>query len=212
MNNKIIEDTIDYIKRLYINESTGHDYYHVLRVYNLANRIAKEEKADLFIVSMAALLHDIDDLKFNTANGHKAYDYLNDRIIDKDIINRITDIINNQSYKDFINGKRNLSLEGMCVQDADRLDAMGAIGIARTFAYGGSNKRVIYDPLIKPDIYKSKEDYIANKYTSFNHFYEKILKLKDLINTKKGIELANHRQEFLELYMKEFLDEWNLDK
>lgn len=206
---KVIENGLKYVKELFLNEFSGHDYFHTLRVYKMATRIAKEENANLNIVELAALLHDVDDIKLSpetNKNKDNARKFLKENNIEKETINLICEIIGEISYKG-IESKPPKSLETMCVMDADRLDAIGAIGIARAFAFGGNHNRVIYDPDIKPKLNMTEEEYRNHISTTINHFYEKLFNLKDLMNTKTGKKLATSR----ELYMKEYIDEFILE-
>ena len=158
---------------------------------------------------MAALLHDIDDWKFSR-NENLVEIFLNEIELDKSDIEKITSIINTMSYKGGVVDSTQYSIEGMIVQDADRLDAMGAIGIARAFAYGGNKNRVIYDPSINPMEYKNLDEVKNKNNHTINHFYEKLLKLKDLMNTDTAKKIAHERHEFMEKYLNEFFYEWNL--
>lgn len=211
----MIDNEWDYIKEIFSGDSSGHDYYHTMRVYKLATEIAKQENADTNIVQLAALLHDVDDIKLSpeTYNTKKnAVDFMTANKVSTDIINIVCKIIDEVS---FVGTDQVVpsTIEGKCVQDADRLDAIGAIGIARTFAYGGTRGRKIYDPDIKPKTGMSKEEYQKEKNTtSINHFYEKLLLLKDMMNTTTGKKLAEHRQAVMEEFLKEFMAEWKGEK
>lgn len=208
----LIENAIKYAKEIFANDYSGHDYFHTIRVYRLAMKIAEAEKADMQIVQLAALLHDVDDRKLSPETHEKkenAVKFLKSNGLDETIIAQICKIIDDVSFA----GTDSVvpdTIEGKCVQDADRLDAMGAIGIARTFAYGGSKGRNIYDPDVKPLIAISKEEYHQNRcQTSINHFYEKLLLLKDMMNTETAREIAEHRQIVMEEYLAEFAAEWD---
>jgi uncharacterized protein len=208
----VLEQTEEFVKSKLEGEATGHDYYHTLRVKNLAIYIAKKEKADLFIVQLAALLHDIADWKFNKDDlGPKiAKDFLEKLNLDSKTVDHVCNIIKELSFKG-AKVKSNINtVEGKVVQDADRLDAIGAIGIARAFAYGGHSKMQIYNPNIKPKLHETSEEYknSLSQGTTINHFYEKLLLLKDLMNTSTARILAEERHNFLELFLKEFHDEW----
>lgn len=203
-----ISETKELVRKKLFGEASGHDWFHIERVYNLAKFIAKEEGADTFIVEMAALLHDIDDWKFSR-NENLVEIFLNEIELDKSDIEKITSIINTMSYKGGVVDSTQYSIEGMIVQDADRLDAMGAIGIARAFAYGGNKNRVIYDPSINPMEYKNLDEVKNKNNHTINHFYEKLLKLKDLMNTETAKKIAHERHEFMEKYLNEFFNEWN---
>ena len=207
----MIENAINYIKQIFADDCTGHDYHHTMRVYRLALQIAEQENADMLIVQLAALLHDVDDAKLSPethATKKKAVDFMRNSGVEEEIIASVCRIIEEVSFA----GADSVvpsTIEGKCVQDADRLDAMGAIGIARTFAYGGSKGRKIYDPEIKPLMNMRKEEYQQNRNsTSINHFYEKLLLLKDRMNTEAAKKLAEHRQAVMEAYLEEFAAEW----
>jgi uncharacterized protein len=206
--NLIIEATKKYAKSKLDGEATGHDFWHILRVYNTAKYIADKEGSDLFIVEITALLHDIADWKFNDGNadiGPKlAGEWLKSLDVPREDIDKVTKIIRTMSFKGGTTDSSQKTMEGKIVQDADRLDAVGAIGIARAFAYGGFKGREIYNPDIKPENFKDFKAYKNNKGTSINHFYEKLLLLKDLMNTKTGKALAEERHEFMVNYLKEF--------
>jgi len=207
----MIENAIKYVKQIFADDCSGHDYHHTMRVYRLAVQIAKKENADLLIVQLAALLHDVDDVKFSPethATKKNAVDFMESNGVDNEIIEAVCKIIEEVSFV----GTDSVvpsTIEGKCVQDADRLDAMGAIGIARAFAYGGSRGRKIYDPEIKPLVNMSKEEYCQNQNsTSINHFYEKLLLLKDMVNTDAAKRITEHRHAIMEAYLEEFMLEW----
>lgn len=211
---KIIDITKKFVYDKLKGEGSGHDWWHILRVYNNAINLAKEEnkEVDLFIIELAALLHDIADWKFNDGDieaGPKvAREFLVNLNVDNNVINKVVDIIRNISFKGI--GEKNSikSLEGMIVQDADRLDAIGAIGIARAFSYGGNKNREMYNPNIKPERHENFEQYQNSKGTTINHFYEKLLFLRDLMNTDSGKRAAEKRHEFMESFLYEFYEEW----
>lgn len=210
--NLIIQKTKEFVKDKLYGEGSGHDWFHVERVYNLAKFIAEKENANLFIVEMTALLHDIDDWKFSEGtdtNTTITEEFLNSINIDKNDINRIISIIKTMSFKGGVVDSTQNSIEGKVVQDADRLDAIGAIGIARTFAYGGSKGRAIYDPSIKPIDFTSLEQVKNQENHTINHFYEKLLKLKYLMNTDTAKIIADERHKFMESFLEEFYSEWN---
>lgn len=210
--NLIIQKTKEFVKDKLYGEGSGHDWFHVERVYNLAKFIAEKENANLFIVEMTALLHDIDDWKFSEGtdtNTTVTEEFLNSINIDKNDINRIISIIKTMSFKGGVVDSTQNSIEGKVVQDADRLDAIGAIGIARTFAYGGSKGRAIYDPSIKPIDFTSLEQVKNQENHTINHFYEKLLKLKYLMNTDTAKIIADERHKFMESFLEEFYSEWN---
>ncbi|MDF2543372.1 MAG: metal-dependent phosphohydrolase [Herbinix sp.] len=208
--NQIIENACNYIKELFHHDYSGHDYYHSIRVYNNACSIAQKEGGNLFLIKLSALLHDVDDRKlFETSDTlENARRFLIENQVDDASINEICNIIKSVSFKG--NGATiPNSVEGKIVQDADRLDALGAIGIARTFAYGGHMGRPIYTPSDKPIEILTADEYENHTSTSINHFYEKILKLKDLMNTETARSMAEKRHAFLEIYLDEFMNEWN---
>lgn len=208
----MIDKALEYIKELFANDSSGHDYFHTLRVYQTATEIARQEQADVTIVQLAALLHDVDDEKLfpeTHADKKNAVDFMTANGVDAETIRRVCKIIGEVSFAgtdSVVPG----TIEGKCVQDADRLDAIGAIGIARTFAYGGSRGRKIYDPDVRPNMGMSKEAYRNNVNSpSINHFYEKLLLLKDMMNTSAGKKLAEHRHTVMQAFLEEFMAEWN---
>ncbi len=220
---EIIEKTELFVKQTLSRDSTGHDWWHIHRVRNLAKRIALHEDVDIFIVELAALLHDIGDYKFFQGNEKagemKVREWLSSLEIPASLIDKIVEITSQISFmhtlpdKDKRIGKKNsaiptLSKELTAVTDADRLDAMGAIGIARAFTYGGFFNRPIYDPAIKPSKSITKEEYKTTEAPSINHFYEKLLKLKDMMYTKLGRKMAKRKHRFLNLYLKHFFKEW----
>jgi len=209
----IINKTMEYVKSKLEGEGTGHDFWHILRVYKTSVYIGEKEGADLFVVELAALLHDIADWKFNGGNsdiGPKiSRKWLESLGVNDNIINNITTIIRTMSFKGGTTNSKQETIEGKVVQDADRLDAIGAIGIARAFAYGGYKEREIYNPNIMPLKYKDFKQYKDSVDTSVNHFYEKLLLLKDLMNTESGKYLAEKRHEFMEIYLEQFFREWN---
>lgn len=207
--NQIIEDGFQYIKDLFSKDFSGHDYHHSIRVYNNACHIAQTEGGNLFIIKLAALLHDVDDRKlFDTSETlANARAFLESHQVDSNTIEQICTIIKSISYSG--NGSKSPdSLEGKIVQDADRLDALGAIGIARTFAYGGHKGRPLYVPDEKPIEDMTTEEYQNHTSNSINHFYEKLLKLKDLMNTKTAIQIAEQRHQYMESFLDQFFGEW----
>lgn len=211
MDNLLISATIEYVKEVFATDFSGHDFFHTMRVYQMATKIAMEEKADLQIVQLAALLHDVDDRKLSPEtceNKDRAVAYMRSKGLSEDTITRVKDIIGEVSFEgtDSVVPK---TLEGMCVQDADRLDALGAMGIARAFAYGGNHNRVMYDPEIPPALNMGKEEYQNHVSTTVNHFYEKLFLLKDMMNTGCAKRIAGHREQYMREYIDEFLAEWN---
>lgn len=210
MEQEVIEKAIQYIKSFFADEYSGHDYWHSMRVYNLATQLAKKENADVFIVQLTALLHDVDDIKLSPET-HKSKDnavaFMEKMSLDKKTIRQVCQIIDEISYK----GSDSIvpaSKEGKCVQDADRLDAIGAIGIARAFAYGGNHKRIMYDPNIKPIEDMNYEKYRNSKSTTVNHFYEKLFNLKNLMNTNTAKKIADKREKIMSDFLEEFFLEW----
>jgi len=206
---KLIED---FVKKTLIDAEKGHDWYHIERVRNMALEISKKEGGNIEIIEFAALLHDISDAKFN-GGDYEAGAKISRNILEKcnietHKIEEIVRIIDNISFKGGILQEEIDSLEFKIVQDADRLDAIGAIGIARTFQYGGYKNREIYNPDIKPQIYSSSEKYHKSEAPTINHFYEKLLLLKDLMNTETASKIANIRHEFMQDFLKQFYIEW----
>lgn len=203
-----IEVIISEIKKLFEYDFSGHDFWHTLRVYKVALKIADTEECDKRVISIAALLHDVDDPKlFSSKDHNNAMKIMKLACIDDITISRVINIIENVSFK----GTESIapdSIEGKIVQDADRLDALGAIGIARAFAYGGAKGRVMYDPDLKPLQDISHGEYLNNKGTTVNHFYEKLFRLKGMMNTECARELAEKRDLFMREYICEFLNEW----
>ena len=207
----IINKTRAFVKDKLQNEGSGHDWFHIERVYNLATYLCKKENGDEFIIKMAVLLHDIDDWKFSN-NNNTTKNFLQSLNIDPSSYNKIMNIINTISYKGGIENSAQHDIEGKIVQDADRLDAMGAIGIARAFTYGGNKNRLIYNPSIKPKEFNSLEEVKNSNNHTINHFYEKLLKLKNLMNTDTAKQIAEERHKFMELFLDEFYYEWNFNK
>lgn len=207
----IIDDALEFVRNTFHDDYSGHDYFHALRVYKMAARIAEQENADLVIVQLAALLHDVDDLKLSPetyANKDRAVDFLRKHGTSEAVINTIRRIIGEVSFRGTDSAAPE-TIEGKCVQDADRLDAMGAIGIARAFAYGGNHNRVIYDPEMKPTVNMNADEYQTHSSTTINHFYEKLFQLKDLMNTDMAKRIAEQRENYMKIYISEFLDEWD---
>jgi uncharacterized protein len=208
---QIIGLTVNYVKQCMGYESTGHDWWHVDRVRKTALHIAAEEEADHLIVELAALLHDLGDWKLNAGTdlGSKpARQWLDQHNVDINAINHVCEIIDNMSFRGGNKPPMN-TIEGKIVQDADRLDALGAIGIARAFAFGGKRDREIYNPGSKPETFDSFEAYRDAKSSTINHFYEKLLLLKDKMNTETGKTLAEERHKYMENYLKQFYYEWD---
>lgn len=208
-NKEILDRTENYIKQHFEDEGSGHDWWHINRVRNMAINIAKKEGGKVFIVEMAALLHDLDDWKLAKNNKtSKTKEWLKNINLDKKEANKIIETISQVSFKGAGVETKATSIEAQIVQDADRLDAIGAIGIARTFAYGGNKGRLIYNPEIKPALHKNFEEYKKTTAPTINHFYEKLLLLKDRLNTQKAKEIADKRHTFMENFLMQFFDEW----
>jgi uncharacterized protein len=207
--------TIDHVKQKLSGEGSGHDWWHIYRVHRLAKHLAEREGGNLQVIELAALLHDISDYKLNggddTLGPKLAKEFLQSIGVIEAVANQVADIINTMSFKGAHVPDQMSTLEGKIVQDADRLDAMGAIGIGRTFAYGGHKNRIMYDPEIKPTLHNNFESYKNNNSGTINHFYEKLLLLKDRLNTKTAQKLAQKRHVTMERFLKEFLNEWDLD-
>ncbi len=207
----IIEKTSLFVKDTLRHAEGGHDWWHIYRVWINAKKIAADEPCNLLVVELAALLHDIADSKFHGGNEEigpeLAGKFLQSIAIDATIIEHVQQIIRHISFKSGFEKQTFHSAELAIVQDADRLDAIGAIGIARAFSYGGFKGREIYNPGIKPELNMSKEAYKSSTAPSINHFYEKLLLLKDKMNTAAGKRLAEQRHAFMELYLKQFYDE-----
>lgn len=215
--NNTISKTIDFVKNQLENAETGHDWWHIERVWKNTLLILKEEKAaNSLICELAALLHDIADPKFHDGNDELGPEIaenfiLNDLALSGEIAKEVKLIIQNMSFSSSLNKTEYSSLEMDIVQDADRLDAIGAIGIARAFNYGGYKGRELYNPHIPPVYNFSKEEYRNLKGPTINHFYEKLLLLNSLFKTKKGKEMAQKRHSYLEGFLEQFLHEWNAE-
>lgn len=208
----IISKTIEFVQLTLADAEAGHDWFHIERVYKTAQTINTIEKGDELIVALAALLHDIADSKFNNGDEEigpqKAGDFLKSINVDPEIIFQVQQIIRNLSYKASLGTLTFSSKELDIVQDADRLDAIGAIGIARAFTYGGYKNRVLYNPAIKPNLNMSKEEYKNTTAPTINHFYEKLLLLKDLMKTQTGRQMAEKRHQLMLDYLAHFYAEW----
>ncbi|HLW41536.1 MAG TPA: HD domain-containing protein [Flavobacterium sp.] len=207
-----IEQTIDYVKKELEGAETGHDWFHIERVYKNALNLLKTEQANEQVVILGALLHDIADSKFHNGNEtvgpQKAYEFMASIGIEEEVKKHVVLIIENISFKGGNFEKEFQSKELEIVQDADRLDAIGAIGIARTFNYGGFKNNALHNPEIPPKLKMTKEEYKNHKGTTINHFYEKLLLLKDLMNTETGKQLAQKRHEYMEGFLEQFFAEW----
>lgn len=213
-NKNIINQTSQHVKNTLLGESSGHDWWHIYRVWNNAKLIGKKENADVYVVELSSLLHDIADWKFHDGDDsvgpRVAREWLESLKVEEPTVYHVCDIIKTLSFKGANVKSEMKSLEGKVVQDADRLDAVGAVGIARAFAYGGSKGREMYNPEIKPKLHNSFEEYKSSKGTTVNHFYEKLLLLKDLMNTETAKLLAEERHRFMEEFLKEFYREWDV--
>jgi uncharacterized protein len=212
---EFIEKTEKFIEAEFRGDGSGHDWFHIVRVRNMAVRIAKEEGGDLFIVEMAALLHDLDDwklVKHGEGKNNRVNAWLTQLGLALDFSGKILAVIDEVSFKGAGIETPVSSLEAAIVQDADRLDAIGAIGIARTFAYGGHKNRLIYDPEIVPVAHTSFQEYKSSTAPTINHFYEKLLLLKDRMNTECGRNIAEKRHKFMADYLDQFFDEWEAVK
>jgi uncharacterized protein len=208
----VIKETIKFVKHTLSNVESGHNWWHINRVWKLSKFIAKDEDVDQFVVELGALLHDIADSKFydgdETIGPKKARQFLLSLDVNEDIIEHVENIIKHISFKCEKEIKKFKSLELEIIQDADRLDAIGAIGIARAFNYGGFKNREIYDPNIKNQLNMTKKEYKNNTSPTINHFYEKLLLLKDKMNTQKGKSIAEERHKFMEIFLNQFYKEW----
>lgn len=210
MDERILEKAMACVKDLFAQEYSGHDFFHTYRVLRMAERLAEEEGADLLTVQLAALLHDVDDRKLSpqTCENHlRAVQFLREHGVEDAQIGAIIQIIDEVSFR----GTDSVvpsTIEGKCVQDADRLDAIGAIGIARTFAYGGSHHRPLHDPACLPNPDMDAAAYYKSESTSINHFYEKLLLLSGSMTTRSGRRIAQERHRYLQDFLEEFLEEW----
>ena len=208
-----IEKTITYVKKQLANAEGGHDWWHIERVWKSAKKIAETENVNLLVVELGALLHDIADAKFHDGDEELgpqiAAAFMREINVDQETILHVVQIIKHISFKGGKEAQTFTSLELNVVQDADRLDAIGAIGIARTFNYGGFKNREIFNPNVTPNLLMTKVEYKKSDAPSINHFYEKLLLLKDLMNTETGKQMAIQRHQFMELYLAQFYQEWN---
>ena len=213
MASSIIDKTCKFVEDKLSGDGSGHDWWHIFRVWTLAKKIAVEEKAQVEIVELGALLHDIADWKFHDGDDSIgpaiAREFLNNQNVETNVSDSVVEIISTISYKGAGVATPMKTLEGKIVQDADRLDAIGALGIARTFAYGGYKNRLIYHPDEKPVLHKSYEDYKKNEGHTINHFYEKLLLLKERMNTNTGKRIAEGRHKFMQSFLDQFYREWD---
>lgn len=212
---QLVQNATKFIKEIFQNDFSGHDFFHSMRVYRTAINIAEAEHADLEVVALAALLHDVDDRKLSPMTAEKkenAARFMRSQNVPESEIRQVCQIIDEVSFKG-TDSVRPSTPEGKCVQDADRLDALGAIGIARTFAYGGSHNCAIYDPELPPRTAMNQAQYYSSKSTSLNHFYEKLFLLEGMMNTETGKAIARKRTQYMQQFVDEFLHEWDgLDK
>jgi len=211
---ELINRTIELVKEKLEGTESGHDWFHIERVWKLSLKIQEKEGGDKLVIELAALLHDIADPKFHNGDETIASKivnkFLTEQKVDYETIEKVIFIIENMSFKNRNDAPENLPLELKIVQDADRLDAIGAIGIARTFNFGGYKNNLMYHPDIEPKLNQSKEEYKKSNGTTINHFYEKLLLLKDLLNTETAKEIAEHRHQFMLQFLDEFYKEWNV--
>lgn len=212
---QLIEKTISFVKEKLHGAEAGHDWFHIERVLKLSRKIAETENCSQEVVELSALLHDIADSKFHHGDENLALkisrDFLESQNVSEDIIQQVLFIIKNISFKNRGEVPEEIPIELKIVQDADRIDAIGAIGIARTFNFGGFKNNLMYDPNLPPKLNMTKEEYKKNEGTTINHFYEKLLLLKDLMNTAKGKELAQERHDFMLKFLDEFYREWRVE-
>ncbi|WP_419870077.1 HD domain-containing protein [Chryseobacterium sp. CT-SW4] len=210
-----IDHTIEFVKVKLEGAEAGHDWFHIERVWKLSKKIAEHENCNQLVVELSALLHDIADPKFHNGDETKALtisrEFLESEGVEESIIEQVLFVIRNISFKNRSEAPQDLSIELKIVQDADRLDAIGAIGIARTFNFGGFKNNLMYHPDIKPKLTMTKEEYKKSNGTTVNHFYEKLLLLKDLMNTEKGKEIAQERHDYMLGFLDQFYKEWNVD-
>lgn len=212
---KIIQRTEEYVAKEFSTEGSGHDWFHIDRVRKMAIRIGIQEKCDLFVTEMAALLHDLDDWKISDSGTNslsKTERWLRQVNLDPETSEKIIQIIQEVSFKGAKTETPVSSKEAAVVQDADRLDAIGAIGIARTFSYGGNRNRLIYNPEIPVELHDDFQAYKKSDAPTINHFYEKLLLLKDRMNTKTAISIAEDRHRYMVNYLDQFFDEWEAKK
>lgn len=212
---ELIRKTINLVKEKLEGTESGHDWFHIERVWKLSLKIQEKEGGDKLIIELAALLHDIADPKFHNGDETLASkivrNFLTEQNLDPSVMEKVIFIIENMSFKNRNDAPENLPLELKIVQDADRLDAIGAIGIARTFNFGGYKNNLMYHPDIKPKLNQTKEEYKKSNGTTINHFYEKLLLLKDLLNTDTAKNIADRRHQFMLQFLEEFYNEWNVN-
>ena len=215
MNQNLIENTVDFVKEKLDGAEAGHDWFHMERVWKLSKKIAEKEKCNMEVVELSALLHDIADPKFHNGDETIALkvsrEFLEKENAAAEIIEKVLFIIKNISFKNRNEAPENLPIELKIVQDADRLDAIGAIGIARTFNFGGFKNNLMYHPDIQLKLNMTKEEYKKNSGTTINHFYEKLLLLKDLMNTETAKKIALERHDLMLKFLDEFYKEWEVN-
>ena len=207
--------TINFVKEKLEGAEAGHDWFHIERVWKLSKKIAEKEGGNLEVIELSALLHDIADPKFHNGDETLALkisqNFLEEIHVEDELIEQVLFVIKNISFKNRAEAPENPPLELQIVQDADRLDAIGAIGIARTFNFGGFKNNLMYHPEIKPNLGMNKEEYKKSNGTTINHFYEKLLLLKDLMNTETAKRIASERHNFMLQFLDEFYKEWNVE-
>ena len=207
--------TINFVKEKLEGAEAGHDWFHIERVWKLSKKIAEKEGGNLEVIELSALLHDIADPKFHNGDETLALkiskDFLEEIHVEGELIEQVLFVIKNISFKNRAEAPENPPLELQIVQDADRLDAIGAIGIARTFNFGGFKNNLMYHPEIKPNLGMNKEEYKKSNGTTINHFYEKLLLLKDLMNTETAKKIASEKHDFMLQFLDEFYKEWNVE-
>jgi len=211
----IVNQVKEIVREKFCNAEGSHDWNHIERVYRIATFIHAKEGGDLLVIQLSALLHDISDHKYNggdwNAGSHESKRILLELGVTRKLADDVSQVVSHISYKGAGIDDQNISLEAMIVQDADRIDAIGAIGIARAFAYGGSKKRPLYEKEVKPRFHQSAEEYLNSQSHTVNHFYEKLLLLKDRMKTKTGYDLALQRHTFMERFLDQFYIEWNFN-
>jgi len=211
----IIDNTVEFVKQKLEGAEAGHDWFHIERVWKLSKKIAQDEDCNQDVVELSALLHDIADPKFHNGDETLALtvsrEFLEGENTPEDIIEQVLFVIKNISFKNRGEAPKDLPVELKIVQDADRIDAIGAIGVGRTFNFGGFKNNPMYHPDIKPQLNMSKDEYKKSNGTTINHFYEKLLLLKDLMNTEKGKEIAQERHDFMLKFLDQFYKEWNVE-
>ena len=211
----LIEKTIAFVKEKLEGAEAGHDWFHIERVWKLSKKIAEKEGGNLEVIELSALLHDIADPKFHNGDETLALkisqNFLEEIHVEGELIEQVLFVIKNISFKNRAEAPENPPLELQIVQDADRLDAIGAIGVARTFNFGGFKNNLMYHPEMKPNVGMNKEEYKKSNGTTINHFYEKLLLLKDLMNTETAKKIASERHNFMLQFLDEFYKEWNVE-